>query len=221
MQKVKNARLRKKCQESLSDDNLELCLQEISFWYSDNEEIINQRGRVSALNKEEIQGTISPDEYRRERSRIRVALSAFVNENILPYEDDTILEGVHNRILIFSPESKIPEWRAMFSEKNFSHACIISYDDAVPAHYRSPDVVIFDDSGPNARPYIVQCAETMPQAHFLYYGDLNPFTESRKRNEKDAAIYDRCANANSKFTVHARLQELLEFRRKYGVPGDF
>ena len=61
-------------------------------------------------------------------------------------------------------------------------------------------------------------AAEMPQAHFLYFGELNPFTESRKRNEQDAAIFERCANANSKFTLHARLRELLEFRKIYGTP---
>lgn len=220
MQKVKNTRLRKKCQEALVDDNLEMCLQELSFLFPENEDIINQRGRVSGLKKEGQNGTISSDEYRRERSKIRVALSTFANENILPDDDDTIsiLEGIHNRILILSPEDKVSDWKAMFSEENFSHAHVIRYGKEIPTDYLSPDVVIFDDTGPNARPDMVRLSVEMPQAHFLYYGDLNPFTESRKRNPQDAAIFERCANANSKFTLHARLRELLEFRKIYGPP---
>lgn len=130
----------------------------------------------------------------------------------------SLLNRINDQILILSPEDKVADWQAMFSEKNFSHACVIRYGKEVPLDYRSPDVVIFDDSGPNARPHMVQLAEEMPQAHFLYFGEQNPFTESRKRNVQDAAIFERCANANSKFTLHARLRELLEFRKIYGTP---
>lgn len=138
--------------------------------------------------------------------------------NKLKEEDLSPINPINSRILLLSPEEKVAEWKAMFSEINFSHAEVIRYGKEIPLEYNSPDVVIFDDSGPNARPHMVQCFEAMPQAHFLYFGDLNPFTESRKRNQQDAAIYERCANANSKFTVDARLRELLDYRKKYGPP---
>jgi len=152
--------------------------------------------------------------------RVSATTTAAILEmlNKLTEEDISPINPINGRILILSPESKVAEWRAMFSTQNFSHAHVIQYGQDIPLDYRTPDVVIFDDSGPNARPYMAQYAEEMPQAHFLYFGETNPFTESRKRNPKDAAIFDRCANANSKFTVHARLRELLEFRRIYGVP---
>ena len=150
--------------------------------------------------------------------RVSATTTAAILEilNKLTEEDISPINPINGRILILSPESKAAEWRAMFSTQNFSHARVIHYGQDIPLDYRSPDVVIFDDTGPNARPHMVQLAGEMPQAHFLYFGDLNPFTETRKRNPEDASIFERCANANSKFTVHARLQELLEFRKIYG-----
>jgi hypothetical protein len=153
--------------------------------------------------------------------RVSATTTAAILEmlNKLTEVDISPINPINGRILILSPESKVAEWRAMFSPQNFSHAYVIHYGQDIPLNYRSPDVVIFDDTGPNARPHIVRLADEMPQAHFLYFGDLNPFTETRKRNSGDASIFDRCANANSKFTVHARLRELLEFRKIYGVPS--
>lgn len=154
-------------------------------------------------------------------SQVSAATSAAILEmlNKLTEQDINPINPINGRILILSPEDKVPDWKEMFSEKNFSHACVIRYGKEIPTDYLSPDVVIFDDTGPNARPDMVRLSVEMPQAHFLYYGDLNPFTESRKRNPQDAAIFDRCANANSKFTLHARLRELLEFRKIYGPPS--
>lgn len=138
--------------------------------------------------------------------------------NKLTEEDISPINPINGRILILSPESKVAMWKGMFTEDNFSHSKVIQYGQDIPSDYLSPDVVIFDDTGPNARPEMVRFAAEMPQAHFLYFGELNPFTESRKRNPDDAAIFERCANANSKFTLHARLRELLEFRKIYGTP---
>jgi hypothetical protein len=91
--------------------------------------------------------------------------------------------------------------------------------EAIPDDYRSSDVVIFDgrdvDAGPEMRRYAVE----LRQAHLLYFGERNPLTDSRRNDLLDAAIFDRCANANSKFTLHARLRELLDFRRIYGLPA--
>lgn len=139
--------------------------------------------------------------------------------NKLTEEDISPINPINGRILILSPEDKVSDWQQMFSEQNFSHARVIRYGKEIPLDYRRPDVIIFDDTGPNARPHMVKLAGEMPQAHFLYFGDLNPFTDNRKRNPEDAAIFERCANANSKFTVHARLRELLEFRKMFGSPS--
>ena len=63
-------------------------------------------------------------------------------------------------------------------------------------------------------------ARSMPNAHFLYYGlpGENLF-KKKDASEEDKAFALRCADANSKFTVHARLRELLEFRKIYGSPN--
>lgn len=138
--------------------------------------------------------------------------------NKLTEEDINPINPINGRILILSPESKVAEWKGMFTEDNFSHAMVISYDQEIPLEFRGSDVVVFDDTPRIARPHMVQLAKEMPQAHFLYFGDRNPFTEGRERYPEEAAIFERCANANSKFTLHARLRELLEFRKRFGAP---
>jgi len=206
--------LRKKCRTAIGEGTMEQCfdfLQDNVVNQSRLDELLLLRGILNRAKNTQLFGLLDS------HSLVSNTTSAAILEMLakLSEEDINPINPINGRILIFSPEEKVAEWKSMFSGKNFSHAHVIRYGKDIPSEYSSPDVVIFDDSGPSARPHIVQCAEAMPQAHFLYYGELNPFTESRKRNPQDAAIYDRCANANSKFTVHARLRELLEFRKIY------
>ena len=209
------------CHLSIRKGNLEKCFELLDEGLAKGEEIktlrnelIQQEGRLNTVLREQNAGKAD------ESSKVRLQISSFLLDFLDNLEERhlTLLNRINDQVLILSPEDKVIDWQAMFSEKNFSHARVIRYGKEVPLDYRSPDVVIFDDTGPNARPEMVRYAAEMPQAHFLYFGELNPFTESRKRNEQDAAIFERCANANSKFTLHARLRELLEFRKIYGTP---
>ena len=208
------------CHVAIEDSNLEQCFQLLFKTADPKSSVYDDIRQQSALFKFSAKANhnalLSRDQYRKEYSQTIGALLALLKA--LKENDCIFIDDIHERILVLSfAESKI-DWTAIFPRKKFSHIKIVNYNDVVPEDYQSPIIVLFDDSGPNARPYMLRFAEEMPLAHFLYFGETNPFTESRKRNPQDAAIFDRCANANSKFTVHARLRELLEFRKIYGVP---
>ncbi len=217
--------LREKCRAAIKNGTMEQCFDFLEDGLTKAKEadsirsdLILLQGRLNFARREEYAGRDDSYKiaYQQISSEILTLLSKLQDEHI------NFLNRINRQILIFcpqEPDTKKAEWENLFNKDKFSHSLVLCYDKTIPSQFLAPDVVIFDDSGPNARPYMVQCAETMPQAHFLYYGELNPFTESRKREKKDAAIYERCANANSKFTVHARLRELLEFRKIYGVPA--
>lgn len=209
------------CRTAIRKGNLEKCFELLDETLAKGEEVedirnqlIVQEGRLNFALRERNAGRA--DEYNKVYSQIADFMLSFLGN--LDEKHLTLLNSINDQILILTYVDKEDEWDLFFPEKHFSHAKIVSFGKEIPANYRTPDVILFDDTGPSARPYMVQCAAEMPQAHFLYFGDINPFTESRKRNPQDAAIFDRCANANSKFTVHARLRELLEFRKIYGIP---
>jgi hypothetical protein len=212
--------LREKCRQAIRKGNLEKCFDLLDEALTRGEEteairneLIQQEGRLNRAMRERRLGV--SDAYEQVYNQISNDVLTLLDN--LEDKHLTLLNRINDQILIIAPESRVANWQALFSDKNFSHALVLSSGKEVPLAYSNPDVVVFDDSGPDVRPEMVRFAAAMPQAHFLYFGNNNPFTESRKRNQEDAAIFERCANANSKFTVHARLRELLEFRKIYGT----
>lgn len=210
--------LREKCRNAIGNGNMEQCFDFLKASLVNRarlDELLLLKGNLNWAKHNQNMGLSNTAD------QVSATTTAAILDmlNSLTEEDISPINPINGRILILSPESKVALWEKMFTKDNFSHAKVIQYDQGIPDGYSSPDVVVFDDSGPNARPYMVQFATEMPQAHFLYVGDSNPFTESRKKVKEDAAIFERCANANSKFTVHARLRELLEFRKIYGSEG--
>ena len=210
------AQLLQSCRTTIRKGNLEKCFELLDEALAISEEtevirnkLIHQEGRLNRAQHEF--GLGISDAKTQVYNQISADMLTFLGT--LEEKHLTLLNRINDVILILSPVGKEADWKTMFSEKNFSHACVVKYGNEIPLDFSTPDVIIFDDSGPDARPFMVQYAKEMPLAHFLYFGETNPYTESRKRDTAAAAIFDRCANANSKFTVHARLRELLEFRK--------
>ncbi len=207
--------LREKCRSAIKKGNMEQCFDFLEEGLANGKEteaihteLILLQARLNSTLRERGIGT--DDSYKEARQQISLGILTLLGT--LEDKHINFLNRINDQILIFSPYDKVAEWQRMFSEKNFSHALVLASGTEVPINFRSPDVVLFDDTGPNVRPEMVRFAAEMPQAHFLYFGKRNPM-------EDNAAIFERCANANSKFTVHARLRELLEFRKIYGVPA--
>ena len=210
------------CIECIRKGNLEKCFELLDENLTRGEEserirnqIYVQEGRLNFALRERNAGRA--DEY----SKVYTQITDFLLTLLDSLEDKhlSLLNRIHDQILVLTYPGKKSEWEELFPDNNFSHVCVTCYDQGFPSEYSSPDIVVFDDSGPDARPEMVRYAHEMPKAHFLYFGAKNPFTESRKSGGVDAAIFDRCANSNSKITVHARLRELLEFRKAYGPPS--
>ncbi len=221
MQSAKYHRLRTDCLTAIADPNLEKCfellaesLDERTSTYSD---YILLRGRLSSALQSLGAGQTTAQEHNVTLSQIRAGLLHFVNDTLQP-ADVSLLRRIHDRILIVAHQDSPTDWTGLFPEAFFSHTCIMHYGEAIPDKFQSPDVVIFDDLecvDTDHHAQMKQLSEAMPDANLLYFGKVNPFANG---TPEERAIFPRMANANSKFTVHARLRELLEFRKIYGLP---
>ncbi len=221
MHSTKYHRLRTDCLAAIAANNLEKCfellaesLDERSATYSD---YIGLRGRLSSALQLLGAGLNTAQEHSVTLNQIRAGLLHLVSDTLQP-ADVSLLRRIHDRILIVAGKDSPTHWEGLFPEAFFSHTCIMRYGDEVPDKFQSPDVVIFDDLDCGETDHYGQMktlSETMPDANLLYFGQTNPFKNGTPEQQ---AIFPRMANANSKFTVHARLRELLEFRKIYGMP---
>lgn len=226
MDTTKCHRLRNDCHVAIQNhNNLEKCcellLESLDERTSKFVEIVAVSGRLRGLLSENNLGTLSFDEYSRHRAQIRKAMLTFLDSTLKP-EDVSLLRRIHDRILVVVCKNSPTDWANLFPEAFFSHVHIMHYKEDVPAAFTSPEVVIFDDNecsgtGNDAQMRIL--ARAMPHANLLYYGlpGENIF-KKKDASDEDQGFASRCADANSKFTLHARLRELLDFRKIYGPP---
>lgn len=226
MDTTKYHRLRNDCQAAIQSDNLEKCcellLESLDERTATFLEIAAISGRLRGLLSENNMGTLSFDEYAIHCNRIRKSLLSFLDSTLKP-EDVSLLRRIHDRILVVACKKSPTDWDNLFPDAFFSHVHIMRFGEELPSAYSSPDVVIFDDlecNGVDNDAKIRMYARSMPDTHFLYYGlpGGNIF-KKKDASEEDQGFAKRCADANSKFTVHARLRELLEFRKIYGFPN--
>jgi len=221
MQNTKYQRLKDDFQAALTDDNLEECFKLLRKGFNLSaehqkdlilmERIYNQARRERRTNK------MGFEKFSEETSKTADSLLQVMSS--LTEDDISLSDEIPNRIVVVICKNSPTDWDTMFSEAFFSHAHIMRYGEEVPAAYISPDVVIFDDlecPGIGNESKMRMLAREMPGAHLLYFGlpGENPF-KKKDASEEDKTFAARCADANSKFTVHARLRELLEFRKIY------
>ncbi len=219
MENIKYQRLKEDCQLAVKRDNLDLCLEylERNIDPSDTDiynDCIVMQGRLSALQNERIEGTLSNEEMTRGKNAIRVGILLLL-DRIIKEHRVSFRSSINYRILVIACKSNTKQWNRLFSEADFSHRLIICYGEEVPSEFQSPDVVILDDlsefcAGMNFAE-MVRYAKELPDANLLYVGEENPFSDSKAYK----LLYDRFANANSFITVHGRLRELLEYRKYY------
>ena len=215
---AKFIRLKADCEDALKQGLPEKCLQllEENLDETSRREWVALYARFNQNERGKRLRTLSQDDYSREWNKLVNDLQDFMA--ILQPENVSLLRGIHDRILVCTYTSSLLEWEKLFPEAFFSHAAVVRYNDPVPEGFQAPDVVVFDDTEENTvdvRPQMIRCLKAMPKAHFLYVGDKNPFKDSETLEGK--AVWRRCSNANTQFTVHARLRELLEFRKIYGT----
>lgn len=224
MQSIKYQRLKADFQKALSSDNLEKCIELLrrDFLLGDDQqkELIMFERRLNQARRERQMNTIDFDKFSMETSQVANSLNDLfskLGEDVVSFAD-----AIHDRILVVACKNSPTDWEKLFPDAFFSHIHIIRYGEEVPVEYTSSDVVIFDDldcPGIGNDAQIRALARSMPQANLLFYG-LPGENIFKKKNapEEDQGFAARCADANSKFTLHARLRELLEFRKIYGSP---
>lgn len=225
MHQTKYSQLRASVQAAVGDNNLDKCFELLSESLDDTKSIYNDylqlRGRFSGLLQIWSSGQISISDYNLTLNQIRVGVVNFVS--LIKPEDVSLLRRINDKILIIACKDRPDEyWQDLFPEIWFSHREIIRYREEIPADFKNADVVIFDDlrgehcKGSGREVFMREIAKALPKANLLYFGkpDGNPFHESD--TEGDDLIFDRMGNANSRFTIHARLRELLEYRKIYG-----
>ena len=220
MHRTKYTHLHTSCSTALSADNLEKCFELLRQGFNLSTETQNDlnllEGSWNRAKRFYGQGQLAYAEFSKELTRVAGALGDILGK--LTEDDVSTSDSVNDRILIIACKNSPTDWENLFPEAFFSHVRKIHYRDDISEEYRTADVVIFDDlkcTG-DRQVFMRQIASDLPKANLLYYGKVNPFQDSD--TEGDDAIFDRMANANSQFTLHARLRELLEFRKIYGPP---
>lgn len=218
MNHSKYHRLRTDCQAAIGDSNLEKCFELLAESLDERKaaynEYVQMRGRLSSLLSQWSLGLISNADYNLTLNQIRAGLLNFL-DNTIKEEDVSLLRRIHDRILIVASKLNPAEWEKLFNEAYFSHARIIKYDDEIPEEFKSPDVVVFDNLYMKNHLGMRRYIRELPDAHYLYVSskkDDNPL------EAENPEAFERCANANSLITVPARLRELLEYRKIYGLP---
>jgi hypothetical protein len=236
------------CQSAIADDNVELCIEIMLENYPGDKTILSLSGQAKALWKERINGIIAYDAYSTTRSKIRNSLLELITDlerlektrkttpaensgkeaptaaenKVKEIEENPFLVGVHERILVVKCKGTPTDWERIFPETRYSHVGFMEYKKEIPEGFSNPDVIIFDDLNcPGLlgnENEIIRLAEAMPLAYLLYVGDTGKNPIKDRKDRASQAIFGRMNNANSRLTVPARLNELLEFRKNFGPP---
>ncbi len=211
MEQTKYNRLKADCKAEIAKGNLEKCLELLgeslenpSATYN---EFIAYSSRYNRNERENSNSLILRADYTLEYNQLVKGLLKLIDN--LPEEDVSLLNRIHDLILVVACKNSPTNWESIFNEAYFSHKCIIRYKDEVPEEFKSPDVIVFDDLECNVKNTTAMGGyiSDMPLAHYLYVGPENPL------KEENPAAFKRSANANSIITVYARLRELLEYRK--------
>lgn len=182
-------------------------------------DLVMQKSQYNRLEDQEMMGVISREHYTVELNKIRRNLLSFI-ENYLPNTNLMPTNLIMNPILVISQnEEKIAETAQFFNRLNFGQVEVL-HTDTVP-NTEKYDLIIFD----NRHLPFMQKVEQMPdneivrkridlmkryieQSHnFLLHWGETLFLVNDYR--------DRIGAANSKFTIYARIRELLDFMRAY------
>lgn len=205
----------------LQDGKLKDCLQKLTDTLADGDTrnvLSSLRGQYNRLLNEKGKGVISFDEYRREENRIDEAVRSLVN-TLKPID---ISENIFAQtFLIICNPNKLDEMKAFFGKKYFPNAEFCNYGEPFPKGIY--DIIVLEDENNIINQISKNKGTEMPteenalrrkqmkvyldasDAYFLYIG--NRFTLGYEQK-----VYF----ANSRFSIYARLKELLDYKKYYG-----
>lgn len=222
---TKYQRLVQDCHRAIADANPEMCLQLLLENLDEQEgkeatkEYVLHKAALSSIRREARVGKLTFDEEARKLAEINDSLLEFVSS--LKEKDITLLRLTHDRLLVVTRPGREKKWEPMFPAAYFSQVKVINFGKDGPVGFENPAVVIFDDlenEEENLRNEIVWHCRKMPYTHYLLCTENPSDFHGKKATGDDKKLGSRMAIANSLLTVHARLRELLEFRKIFGEP---
>ncbi len=220
MNQTKYQHLQSECNHAVSQNKLEKCIELLQNSLDESEkdtynEFILIQGNLNNVLYLWNTKQSSLEDYSISLSKVRASMLGFINR-IRP-QDVSLLKRIHDMILIVACKQSPTDWERLFPDAYFSHAKVIRYGDAIPDAFQKADVIILDDLGDYCEGMnqadMIRYATEIPNANLLYIGKKNPWGDSKAYKH----LFERCANAGSQITVHARLRELLEFKKYFGA----
>lgn len=210
------------CLDAIEKGNLDICFKTIkgalkadSYRRNDFTQI---QFNYNSLLKEEWKWAVT--DYRRQTLLVAHSVRAFVQS----LEDADVSEGVfiENLIIICNPDKRL-EMETFFGKKYFPNAEFINYGDTFPKGIF--DVIILEDENNiiNQKDTIGE-GESIPTAlsiqrrkemkQYLDATDINALYYGHRFDIK--GYEQRVYFTNSRFSIYARLKELLEYTKYYG-----
>lgn len=209
----KTEQIRKKVQTILLG-SVSKAIQEIEKilqpGYTETEdELFLHNQRYYELKNAEREGTITPSEFDAKKARLVKALLAFLR-NLTPEQvrqNYRLGEEIRERILVVCTDEREDTMRSFFPVEYFpeteikirnsaeimlSDVQVVVYDDMLRPYSREKD-------NPNLENFLKNAMQN--EVFVLYFGAVQPYSQ-----------YNEIAYfANSKFSLHSRLSELLDF----------
>lgn len=208
--------------KSLVSDNLGEALQILGKVFVNNLDAFNTvviyTARLKKLNAEKMKGALSAEQENLELSKLFDAVLALIDQ-ITPEEAAAyeLENAVFKRILVVCKSAGREEYmRRLFPEQYFKG---VEYDVSekprAAASVNKFDLVIFDNDpfgDPEDRQTLLRYYLDNTDPYLLYFGTPLKFLNEKPYSEK--AYF-----ANSIFSLHGRLREMIEFLKYYTPPG--
>lgn len=208
--------------KSLVSDNLGEALQILGKVFANNRDAFNAvviyTARLKKLNAEKMKGALSAENENIELSKLFDAVLALIDQ-ITPEEAAAyeLENAVFKRILVVCKSAGREEYmRRLFPEQYFKG---VEYDVSekprAAASVNRFDLVVFDNyphGTPDDPHELLKYYLEQTQPYLLYFGSqqLNLL-----RDYPEKAYF-----ANSIFSLHGRLREMIEFLKYYSTTGN-
>jgi hypothetical protein len=211
------------CRAQLEKSNTQNCLKQLKTALSQNTPLRQDLTLILANYNALLRGEqlLDPTEYRREMAKTAKSISTFIEQ----LEDTDVSEGVFiETLLIICNPDKRTDKEAFFGKKYFPNAEFINYGEVLPKGIY--DVVILEDEDN----WISQCVKneegklTQTPANSQRQQDMKNYLQATDAyfiysgpGRFDMPDYNhRVYFSNSRFSIYARLKELLDYIKYYG-----
>jgi hypothetical protein len=211
------------CRQQLEKSNMQNCLKQLKTALSQDTPLRHDLTLILANYNALLRGEqlLDPSDFRREMAKTQKAILTFIQQ----LEDSDVREGVFiETLLIICNPDKRTDMEAFFGKKYFPNAEFINYSEALPKGIY--DVVVLEDEAN----LISQCVKdpegklTKTAANAQRQEDMKNYLNATDAyfiysgpGRFDMPLYaHRVYFSNSRFSIYARLKELLDYIKYYG-----